>query len=397
MCNSCSKRIGEPSEFDETYAWAKANLSSNSDEVINVMSEKKEETKDIYEFAKYDYIIAIIEMRRGQNRTALTRLSQSLELFKASGSDDINFYYGLTRNMAAVEYNLGNYKASTGAFKDAIKLTEKLDLKRKEVDYAKLNYAKALLEAEDYEKGNNLLIALYNPETKTDKVIRIASGIELGKNAREIGMYERSKEYFHSAVALDDKNSYYGDIELELAKTLHKEGKANEALIALEESYAKMTDNYGRFVVRLEEGKINLEEGDKEAAAENLLAAISFWDFASNMEYIAVYDYLAEATGNHAYSKQYRALRDERKKSLEESSRIENIRATEFQAESIRLIARKNYENNQMLKRVIIAVVCAVVFLLLFMYYFRQFKLERSRTRSIVNTAFDKIRAINEA
>lgn len=394
-CSPKKQRNFERSAYD----WSKNNFRKDLDSTLTLIDYVKNETKDLYWFAKFEYLLAAIELRNGENLVAQQRSIQALEILKNIESDDVTLYYGLTRNIAAMQANSENHEAAIISYDEAIKFAHEVGRDQKTIDYARFNRAVSKTKTNRFEEGQAELLQLYK---ESDKSVQLRASLELGRNARDIEMHERSIEYFKKAISLDD-GYLYGDAELEIAKTLAAMGDDEQALKYLDASLKKMTDNYGRFVVSLEKGKLQLSNGDQAGSVESFQNALSNWEFGTNMKFIEIYDYLHEAymsiniSTAMDYKRKYRNLRELKSRNLTESNRQASIRQTEFQAESIRLITLQKEERKRLITQRAVLSIIVLSLLAGIGWYHRRYRKGQKDRENMVEFALAKIEEIDRS
>lgn len=397
---------------EEKFNWGRDNFRSQEDSVISLFQEAKKQA-DTYWYAKYDAFLAMIESRKGHNNSAHTRYTQSLELLKSIESDDISLIYQITRNLAAISYNIGNYESAVKAYSDGLSIDSLRDKsgytsKQKELDLVQQDLTRFYIAVSKsqsrsmYEEGNLELAALYKKGAIHEKVFpRVAS--EIGLNNYSIGENEKALSYFHEAVIADKWGVLEGSGHHNIAKVLASEGKYSEAQKYFEEAKPKMKSTYGKFHVLMDQGKMWLDQGSEEKALSYLLKAINdHWNFEDNAKYLLVYDYISTAYSRigednkaSAYKSEFWNLTAEHQENVDRIRKVESVRAAEFQAESIRLMALQSVRYKKLLRERMVIGGLLLISLVLISVLIRKMVNRKERSKQIVETALSKIKEID--
>lgn len=388
---------------EEIFTWGTKNFRTLEDSVVSVFNQRKEESS-LYWYAKFDAFIAMIEMRKGDNMNAAARFSQSIDLLKKCKSEDVKLMYQIVRNLGAVNMNIANYGGAVSAYKEALALSYISGESKVQIDLLKYYLSKAELNNEgDYQIGADRLLSMYTGETDRRVKVRVVN--LLGLNARNLGKNQRAVDYFKEAILLDEEGVLEGHLEHNIANVYADLDEAELAEKYFETALSKMKSNGGKFVTLLDQGVLNIKLGRHNTAISAMELAINEHSkFVDSNKYIEIYDYLSEAymaVGNMEASRsaidKYRELRDENKKNLAESKRLETIRAMEFQAESIRLINLYNAQRLEYnIQRVILLALLLCAIALIGWVYFRIVK-DRKRVLNLKNAALREIKNIERS
>ena len=397
---------------EEKFNWGRDNFRSQEDSVISLFQEAKKQA-DTYWYAKYDAFLAMIESRKGHNNSAHTRYTQSLELLKSIESDDISLIYQITRNLASISYNIGNYESAVKAYSDGLSIDSLRDKsgytsKQKELDLIQQDLTRFYIAVSKsqsrsmYEEGNLELAALYKKGAIHEKVFpRVAS--EIGLNNYSIGENEKALSYFHEAVIADKWGVLEGSGHHNIAKTFAAIGDTEKAQRYFEMAKPKMKSTYGKFHVLMDQGKMWLDQGKEEKSLGYLLEAVeNHWKFEDNAKYLLVYDYISTAYSRigednkaSAYKSEFWNLTAEHQENVDRIRKVESVRAAEFQAESIRLMALQSVRYKKLLRERMVIGGLLLISLVLISVLIRKMVNRKERSKQIVETALSKIKEID--
>ncbi|WPZ08786.1 hypothetical protein [Roseivirga spongicola] len=397
---------------EEKFNWGRDNFRSQEDSVISLFQEAKKQA-DTYWYAKYDAFLAMIESRKGHNNSAHTRYTQSLELLKSIESDDISLIYQITRNLAAISYNIGNYESAAKAYSDGLSIDSLRDKsgytsKQKELDLIQQDLTRFYIAVSKsqsrsmYEEGNLELAALYKKGAVHEKVFpRVAS--EIGLNNYSIGENEKALSYFHEAVIADKWGVLEGSGHHNIAKTFAAIGDTEKAQRYFEMAKPKMKSTYGKFHVLMDQGKMWLDQGKEDKSLGYLLEAVeNHWKFEDNAKYLLVYDYISTAYSRigednkaSAYKSEFWNLTAEHQENVDRIRKVESVRAAEFQAESIRLMALQSVRYKKLLRERMVIGGLLLISLVLISVLIRKMVNRKERSKQIVETALSKIKEID--
>ncbi|WP_157717555.1 hypothetical protein [Roseivirga spongicola] len=397
---------------EEKFNWGRDNFRSQEDSVISLFQEAKKQA-DTYWYAKYDAFLAMIESRKGHSNSAHTRYTQSLELLKSIESDDISLIYQITRNLAAISYNIGNYESAAKAYSDGLSIDSLRDKsgytsKQKELDLIQQDLTRFYIAVSKsqsrsmYEEGNLELAALYKKGAIHEKVFpRVAS--EIGLNNYSIGENEKALSYFHEAVIADKWGVLEGSGHHNIAKTFAAIGDTEKAQRYFEMAKPKMKSTYGKFHVLMDQGKMWLDQGKEDKSLGYLLEAVeNHWKFEDNAKYLLVYDYISTAYSRigednkaSAYKSEFWNLTAEHQENVDRIRKVESVRAAEFQAESIRLMALQSVRYKKLLIERMVIGGLLLISLVLISVLIRKMVNRKERSKQIVETALSKIKEID--
>ena len=164
-----------------------------------------------------------------------------------------------------------------------------------------------------------------------------------------------------------------------------------------------MKSTYGKFHVLMDQGKMWLDQGKEEKSLGYLLEAVeNHWKFEDNAKYLLVYDYISTAYSRigednkaSAYKSEFWNLTAEHQENVDRIRKVESVRAAEFQAESIRLMALQSVRYKKLLRERMVIGGLLLISLVLISVLIRKMVNRKERSKQIVETALSKIKEID--